>query len=366
MRLAFYLSRRFLTSVAIVAAVFAGILMLIDMVEQIRRHAGNPDMGLAMAAQLSALNLTGGLYRILPLVVMLGSVALFLALARSSELVVIRAAGRSAIRALVAPACTAFLLGLVAVALLNPMVAATARVSDQLGSRLARDGGASVLSVSREGLWLRQGSAEGQTVIRAARANLDGTQLTSVTFLTFDRGGQPVARIEAAEAELSRGFWVLRDLKEWNLALTNPETGATTAATGRLATDLTPDKIRESFSAPDAVAIWELPAFITRLELAGFSAQKHRVWLQRELALPLTLAAMVLLAAGFTMRHVRAGRSGTMVLMAILAGFAMFFLRNFAQVLGENGQIPVALAAWAPPVAALLAALGLLLHLEDG
>ena len=55
-----------------------------------------------------------------------------------------------------------------------------------------------------------------------------------------------------------------------------------------------------------------------------------------------------------------------MVLLALLAGFGAFFLRNFTQVLGENGQIPVLLAAWTPPVVAALLALGLLLHLEEG
>lgn len=367
MILSLYLARRFYVSVAIVAAVFAGILMLIDMVEQIRRLAGSPDAGLAQAAQLAALNLPAGIYRILPLVVMLGSVAMLLNLSRTSELVVIRAAGRSALRALVAPVVSAFLLGAVAVALLNPMVASTARVSDELSSRIrSGDSGNSVLSVSREGLWLRQGNPDGQTVIRAGRANHDGTELYGVTFLAFDSEGQPVSRIEAAQAQLRPGRWQLSEIKEWRLNESNPEKAASHRAEAELATDLSAAKIRESFSAPDAIPIWELPAFIAGLERAGFSAQKHRVWLQRELALPLTLAAMVLLAAGFTMRHARSGGSGTMVLLAILAGFAMFFLRNFAQVLGENGQIPVAMAAWAPPAVAVMAALGLLLHLEDG
>jgi lipopolysaccharide export system permease protein len=49
-----------------------------------------------------------------------------------------------------------------------------------------------------------------------------------------------------------------------------------------------------------------------------------------------------------------------------LSGFLIFFLRNFAQVLGVNGQIPVVLAAWAPPAAAVMLAVSLLLHLEDG
>ena len=55
-----------------------------------------------------------------------------------------------------------------------------------------------------------------------------------------------------------------------------------------------------------------------------------------------------------------------MVLAAILLGFSLFFLRSFAQVLGENGQLPIAIVAWTPPLAAILLAVGLILHTEDG
>jgi lipopolysaccharide export system permease protein len=41
-------------------------------------------------------------------------------------------------------------------------------------------------------------------------------------------------------------------------------------------------------------------------------------------------------------------------------------VRNLAQILGENGQIPVLLAAWAPAVATLLLPIALILHLEEG
>uniref|UniRef100_UPI0035674CEE LptF/LptG family permease n=1 Tax=Shimia sp. TaxID=1954381 RepID=UPI0035674CEE len=66
------------------------------------------------------------------------------------------------------------------------------------------------------------------------------------------------------------------------------------------------------------------------------------------------------------MRHTRFGRTGIAVLGAVLTGFALYYIRNFAQILGENGQITAALAAWAPPIASVLLALGLLLHMEDG
>ena len=61
-----------------------------------------------------------------------------------------------------------------------------------------------------------------------------------------------------------------------------------------------------------------------------------------------------------------AATSGTMVLIALGLGFAIYFIRNFAQILGESGQIPVLLAAWSPPTAAIALSLGILLNLEDG
>ena len=105
---------------------------------------------------------------------------------------------------------------------------------------------------------------------------------------------------------------------------------------------------------------------VCRVLSLGFSARVHRTFLHMELALPILLVAMVLVGAGFTMRHTRFGRTGLMVLMALGLGFTLYFIRNFAAILGENGQIPVIMAAWGPPLAAVLLPLGLLLHLEDG
>jgi lipopolysaccharide export system permease protein len=120
------------------------------------------------------------------------------------------------------------------------------------------------------------------------------------------------------------------------------------------------------FRAPYTVPIYELPGFIAQLNAAGFAALQHRIWLQMQLSNPLMLSAMVLIGAGFTMRHTRFGRTGMMVLAAILLGFGVYFIRDFAEVLGESGQLPAALVAWAPPVAAILLAVGVLLHTEDG
>lgn len=363
MTLSRYIARRFAAAFLLVLMIFFGLMMLIDMVEQIGRFS--TPIGIGQLAGLAALKVPESLYRILPLIMILAAVAFFMSLARSSELVVIRAAGRSGLRLLVTPVIVAVLIGAGSVMVFNPIVAGTIKQYEELVSRFA-NGASSVLSISSEGLWLRQGGDGQQMVIRATRANQDGTVLDHVTFLEFDSVGRAVSRIEAEQAALVPGAWQLTGVKRWQLDSPNPEATAVTSATGEIRSDLTRDRIRDSFGEPSAVPIWDLPSFIASLDAAGFSAKRHKVWFQMELAQPFLLAGMVLLAAGFTMRHTRFGRTGTMVLAAVLSGFAIFFLRNFAQVLGESGQIPILLAAWFPPLATILFSLGLLLHMEDG
>jgi len=365
MTLHFYFARKFLMIFVAIMIIFFAILVLADLAEQVRRYPSDI-VDFSQAIGLTLLNVPTLLYRIMPLMIIIATLTLFLNLARTSELVVTRASGRSALKSLTAPVAMALLIGALALAFFNPMVAATSKQYETLQYRYA-NGTESILSISAEGLWLRQGNRTSQTVIRASRANLDGTRLFDVTFIAFAPGKGPTTRVDAKTAELMPGEWVLSEAKKWDIAGSkNPERDAVQADRMAIPTDLTRAQIRDSFGTPSIIPIWELPGFIKTLETAGFSARQHRMWFQMELALPLFLVAMVLIGAAFTLRHTRFGNTGVMVLIALMTGFGLYFVRNFAQVLGENGQIPIILAAWTPPVAAIGLALGLLLHLEDG
>ncbi len=364
MILARYLTRRLAQSFAMVAGVFMGMLLLLDMVEQMRRLA-DQDAGFGDVLQLALLNAPEGFYEIAPLVLMLAAMWVGLSWSRSSEFVVIRACGRSLPRLMVVPGLAVLVASIGFVALMNPLVASTSREYNRALAQL-RGAPISAAALSEEGLWLRQADAQGQSVIHAMRAEETGTILHDVTFLVFHPTEGLSIRLRAKRADLRPDHWQLGDVKRWDLTEANPERAARFSDSLALPTDLTPEQIRDSFAQVRAIPLLQLPAFISALERAGFSALEHRMRLQMELALPVLLVGMMLLALALSIHHMRAGRSGIRALMTILAGFALFFLRNFAQVLGETGQIPVALAAWGLPVATLLLALGVMLNLEEG
>ena len=361
-----YFARRYFLTFAAVFTLFSIMAVLIGMIDKFRDMRGTT-AGFFDIVELTALDAPTAIYRILPLIGLISSIALYMGFARTSEFVVTRAAGRSAAASLVAPTFMALILGMLAVAVMNPLVAATQKQYDILSQEFL-SGDVSVISISNEGLWMRQGSNLGQTVIRASGANEDGTELRDVTFLTFGPDGRPSGRIDAASATLQDGNWRAENAKVWTFGaeVVNPEAGAQSANEALVPSNLTPARIRESFASPSRISIWDMPGFIDRLEHAGFSSRTHRVFLQSELSTPLLLVAMLLIGAAFTMRHTRLGGTGKMVLLAIIMGFTTYFIRNFAQILGENGQLPVGLAAWGAPTAAILLAFSLILHFEDG
>ena len=412
--LSFYIMRRF---VGAFVAAFVAILLLItlvDMVEQLRRAAGT-DTNFAQVLELALLHSPSLMMEILPFLTLLAALTCFSRLARSSELVVTRAAGVSVWR-LIAPALAAATLGgVLAFSVLSPISSGLLQRFERQEARWIRDR-ASLLSVSGNGLWLRQAGEDGQTVLHAARANGDGTQLWRVSLFRFD-DDQLLSRTEAARAVLETGRWVLYDVREWDLqaAARDSLTGGATDEEGPLGqaagsaadapapapeaplsdeetpslsgldgpsvrgglawtdieqltlpTDLTRSQILESFASPGTISFWALPRFIQALETAGVSAARHRMHWQAQLALPLLLPAMVLIGAAFSMRHARFGGLGLMALGAVGTGLGYFFLANLTHAFGSSGVIAAPLAAWIPPVAMVLFALGLLLHLEDG
>jgi lipopolysaccharide export system permease protein len=367
-----YIARRFLAAFAMVVAVVFGIVTIVNMIELLRRTADTGAPFSAVAA-MAALQTPGVTLSLLPFAVMLAALACFAGLARGSELTVARAAGVS-VWALAGPAMlTAAALGATSFALINPIAAATTARYETLEARHVK-GRSSQLSVSPEGLWLRQGqpldpAAGGQVVIHARGSNGRATELSRVTLFLFDDRDGPTGRIDAERATLTPGAWLLTNGVRRSFApvaegaeLPAPEPFETM----RAPTELTADQILDSFAPPEAISFWALPGFIAALESSGFTADRHRLHWHAQLALPVLFAGMALLGAAFAMRPARLGGIGKRALAAVMTAFGGFFVMDVAKALGGSGAAAPELAAWAPAASALLFAAGLLLQMEDG
>jgi lipopolysaccharide export system permease protein len=363
--LSLYFGRNFAAAVLALLVALAAVVGLFDFLELLRESATAPQASFGIIVEMEFLRLPWIVLQILPFAVLLGGLLAFWRLARSSELVVARAAGISAWQFLAMPVFLAALFGAVATTMLSPVSAMTFGRAELLYNAYLNPHGGP-LSLNGGDMWVRQADHEfvpdGVAILHAENVRQENHLLTAGAMLVLRLDGQTnmLARVQAGQATLNDGAWDLHNVTIWR-----PNAAPVFQPELVFPTDLTVKRVQQSFASPDALSFWALPGFIELLKRAGFSPIQHELAFQALLALPLLCATMALVAAGFSMRPGRQGAARTLV-SGVACGFALFMVSEIANQFGTSGAVPVILAAWAPALAGLCLALALLLHLEDG
>ena len=255
-----------LKSLAIALAVISSLVMLIDFVEISRTVGGDADLSTVRILGLMAVKSPTVILQLLPFVFLFGTLGAFMSLNRRSELVAMRAAGVSAWRFVLPAAGAAFVIGVITITLLDPAAASGdglfRRERDRISSAAA---GAETPAA----VWLREGSADRQMIIRAGRQDRANGRLLNVSFFIYlnQPDGRRVfsERIDATSASLTAGRWRLTDA-------VGAQVGerAVRYATLDLHSTLADNEAFERLARPQSTPFWSLPRQAERIEQAGF------------------------------------------------------------------------------------------------
>ncbi len=355
-----YFGLRFLSSTV---GTFFGVVVLagmIDYFELMRRGADWPNATAVILAQISIYRIPQLTEHIMPFAVLVSTMSCYLTLSRRLELVIARAAGVSAWQFVAPAVIVAFLFGTVATAAYNPLAALLHERSKRLEAKMLGET-PSALQESSSGFWVRQKSEDGAAIINAKSSQEQGSSLGGVTVYTFERDGHFADRIEARNAALQRGDWLLDDARVYS-------TGKPPLIekSYKLKTNLTLAQVRESFATPETVPFWQLPSYIDMAEKSGLAAAGYRLQYDELIARPFLLSAMVLLAASVSLRFFRFGGVQKMVLSGISAGFLLFVLQKITDDMSKSELLPPLAAAWIPVIVGGLTGFVVLLYQEDG
>lgn len=358
--LSVYLARQMALGIGIALSGLAALAFVVDAVELLRRASGRPEVELGLVLWMACLHLPFLIQKLMPFAVLFGTLFCFHRLTRSHELVAVRGAGVSVWQFLLPALAVTLALGAATVLALNPLAAATgARFAALEQQHLSSS--SSVVAIAPGGLWLRQ-HEEGEDLLLHAR-QMQGVPpaLMRVTVFLFDQEGRFARRIDAPRARLGPGHWELIEP-----VVARPDGSREGRAQLRIPTDLTLDRIQDSFAAPETLSFWELPRFIRSLEAVGLSAREHRLYWHGLLALPLLLCALLLIGTAFALRLAPRRGAGPLIVAGLLTGFVLYIVADVVFAIGLSGRLPPVLAAWSPAGIAVLLGITTLLHLEDG
>ena len=358
-----YCNVNFLKSFMITLICIGLIVAFFDFSEIQRRAASHPDILLNLKLKLVGLKLFYILEQILPFIVLISSLFIFWKMNRNNEVVVTRAAGVSSLKLVLPVVMGALCIGFLDLAVINPISSIMMKKHEKLEDKYFKNKEAGTLNVSANGLWLRENHDGREWIYRMGSVDLANKSFQDVTIYSFSESNNEfLDRFDAKSAQLnSQGQLVLNG--GW---LTQKGRASEHFDSQIMKTTLSQDSVENIGLHRAELSFWQLPKYIHLLVSSGLSSLKYDMYWHSMLARAFWLGAMILLAAAFSFRPIRSGGAVLLVVVGMLSGFLLYFLRDFTYALGSSGVVPPMLAAWLPCVLTVVVGLTLLLHLEDG
>ncbi|MCS6986698.1 MAG: LPS export ABC transporter permease LptG [Sphingomonadaceae bacterium] len=350
-----YVARLFLWRTAGFLVGLVGILLTLDLLGESGRILAVPGNGEAELWRYALLRAPQLVALFLPFSVLLAALLTFLTLNQHGETVIFRATGLSA-HQILGPMVLAGLVVAGLNFLFNELV--LVRVRAEFDRWKAAGYAPIPPDRQAQAVWVRSGT----DLILAGSVDGTGlaTRLSDVT--VFVRAEGRLARvIRAAQATPGPGGWRLHQVRLLDVATGRERRQEVLELRSRAG----PEQFTTREVRPETTPFWRLWPAIRALKAAGRPTDELEAGLHHKISGPLSSALMPLLAAVAGFGLARSGRLFLRAVVGLAMGFAFFVADNFAMAMAGFGNLPPALAAWAPLLLFLLIGETVLLRSEE-
>lgn len=354
-----YIAKSFLVSTAITLSTFISIIFIGDLVEYSKKLSSQENIYIGLLIQLCILNMPKMLIEAMPFALLFAGLLWTIKIKGFKELLVMRTNGVSFLNICLPICLVSISIGIIFIIIFSPIISATQKKIQKIESEELNKPLTSIL-VSNSGFWLKQGSRHGTDIIYAKKLDARKLSLLNVLVFRFNENYEVEERISAKTSELVTNYWLLKDL-----SLTNKLGETEKKDYLSLPTYITYSQIKEGFSSPETVSLWNLVPFIKMFEQAGFSTKKHKLYLYKLLVFPIYLAGMALLGLSFNIQNLSKRSSNLGVLSGTIMGFIIFYLTKIVGALAISGKISLFLSSLIPALIPLMISISLIMYANE-
>lgn len=335
-----YIARAVLGGTFMSLFVFGSLFAFISFVSELQ-HVGMNNYGSLQALIYVVLNLPQLLYQVFPSAMLLGGLLSLGALASTSELIVMRAAGISIMRITFAVLKAGALL-IIIVVLLGEFLAPVAISMAKTMRAEALEG--RVLTLDRTGLW----SKYGDNFVYIGLV-LPDVQLRDVIIYELDEKQRLKKTTFAEQAHYEDGLWHLKDVNSSEISKQGIKSifNETEIWPAMVSTDLfnVLNLEPEDMSASE---LWQYGHYLDENELDS-DAFWLAFWVK--LFTPLTSVGMLMISVPLVMTSSsRSGGAGQRILIGVMIGVAFFVLNRVVNQMGVIYGVTPILSAGLPSI----------------
>lgn len=321
---------------AITALALVAIYTFISFVADID-ETGKGDFGVLQLIWYTLLMMPSGLYVLMPIIALLGTLLGLGALAGQNEINAMRAAGVTLLRLSTATLTAGALVGVLTVLVgdwLAPLSTAAARAFKN-EARYSVAGG-----VTAKPVWLRDGDR-----VLQIRSLIDERTMGDVDIYRLAPATLAVEEaLHARSARFDGAHWQLTDVARTRFF--EHGTQAESFDTLQWDSTLSPEVLRLFVLEARSLSMPGLLRLIGYMDDNGLDADAYRLSLWRKAVAPLTVMVMMLFSVPFVLGAQRGG-AGQRLLIGVLVGLVFYVTNEVSASLGE-------LYGWSPIIAAAM------------
>ena len=356
-RIYIYITKRFLIKFVAVASAISSLIFIVNLSDIFGKlDKVKEQIFWYTPFSMAALQVPAFVEDVSIFMVLVAAILTLYNLSMKSEITVMRCSGLSLWNVLFPLIISSFTLGLFFILVFNPLTIASEKKFHKMEQQLIENKDLNILA-PKDGIWLRQKNIlkDGEIIIiRAKMIYKENLHLQDVNLWFYDKDGVFYKKIDVRNMFLNNYFWHLEKAvinDDLNINKNIEELDILT----NLKSDFIVDKIINNFEDAKSFSIFSLPGIIKDSQESGFASRKFIVYYNLLLNKPLMFAAMVIMAAVFSINNIRNKNNILYILIGIICGLILYVSSTVISAFGSSGIIPPFIATWVVTVIILTA-----------
>lgn len=337
----FLLHRYLMASIIKATLAVLMIALAVDLFIELANEMGSIGKGgytLLQALLYVPMTVPEDLYRLFPMIGLLGVLIGLGALASSNELLVMRASGMSLFNIMQAVFLSALMIGVVALCI-GEIVAPKLSLQAKNLKQFAITGNQAI--ETQQGVWMHVGN----DFLNIAHI-VERTRWIGVTRYHFNPQNQLLAEAWAENVEYRNHQWIAYSVSETRLFKDYIESEQLNSQIWPIS--LTPNALAYGFDDAEQMSLSKLHTFIHYRAQAKLPLNQYALDFWQRIFQPLAMLVMMMLAIPFVFVSVRSGTIGVRVLIGVILGMGFYLL---SQLLGQSSivyRVPAWVGAFLP------------------
>ncbi|CAM4227702.1 LPS export ABC transporter permease LptG [Pseudoalteromonas byunsanensis] len=334
-----YLGRSILQTTGFALLVFVGINTLIKYIEQLK-SVGRGSYDMLDAMLYTVYSMPGDIVVFFPMAALIGGLTGLGALASSSELVVMQAAGMSRLQIIGSVMKTAIVLALCMMALGEWGVPQAEKAAKQLRNNAIFGG---EVFNAQKGVWAK----DGNNFINIGNIEQSG-DLKDVNIYYFNDALELVKVMRVERGRSVPQGWIFSGIEE--VTISEDKINTYYRESQIYNSQLTAEKLDVVSIDPESLSFRGIWSYLSYLEQNDQDTSSYDLALWRKVMQPLTIAVMLLVALSFIFGPLRSVSMGARIIMGVVTGLAFHLSNEIFGPIVMVYDVPAVMGAMMPSV----------------